>query len=84
SNSIIVNNGFLEENPDAVRGFVAASIQGVEYAMENPEEAVEAAAANTETPFETLLEQFEVALPLIYNADAQANGIGSMNEEKWD
>jgi NitT/TauT family transport system substrate-binding protein len=84
SNSIIVNNGFLEDNPEAVRGFVAASIQGVEYAMENPEEAVEAAAANTETPFETLLEQFQVALPLIYNEDAEANGIGSMNEEKWE
>lgn len=84
SNSIIVNNGFLEDHPEAVRGFVAASIRGVEYAMDNPEEAVEAAAANTETPFETLLEQFQVALPLIYNEDAQANGIGSMNDAKWD
>ncbi|MEQ9812287.1 MAG: ABC transporter substrate-binding protein [Azospirillaceae bacterium] len=84
SNSIIVNNSFLEENPEAVRAFVHASIEGVEYAMANPEEAVQAAAANTETPFETLLEQFEVALPLIYNADAEANGIGTMTAEKWD
>jgi len=84
SNSLIVNNGFLADNPEAVRAFVAATIEGVEYAMANPEEAVQAAADNTETPFETLLEQFQVALPLIYNADAEANGIGSMDAEKWD
>lgn len=84
SNSIIVNNGFLADNPDAVRAFVAASVEGLEFAMDNPTRAVEAAAANTETPFETLLEQFETALPLLYNADAKANGIGSMNAEKWE
>lgn len=34
-----VNNSFLEQNPEAVRGFLHAWARGAQYALENPEES---------------------------------------------
>lgn len=38
---VFVNNDFLAENPDMVRGFVEATLQGYKYAYENPDEAAQ-------------------------------------------
>ena len=38
---LIVNNAFMEENPDVVRRFVEASMKGVEYTYANIGEAVD-------------------------------------------
>lgn len=37
----VVNNSFLEDNPEAVRGFLRAWAKGMEYAIQNPDESVE-------------------------------------------
>lgn len=39
--SIVVNNDFLEENPDAVRGFLRAYIRGIKYVIDNPTESID-------------------------------------------
>lgn len=38
---IIVNNDFLEKNPETVRAFLEATARGFEFAVEHPEEAAE-------------------------------------------
>lgn len=39
SNGIIASEEILQSNPDLVRRFVSATLRGLEYAIENPEEA---------------------------------------------
>ena len=38
--AIIVNSEFMNDNPDVVRRFLRASFKGIQYAKENPEEAL--------------------------------------------
>ena len=42
SNGIITNETTLRENPDLVNRMVSASLKGIQYAVENPEEAFQA------------------------------------------
>ncbi|HVI27090.1 ABC transporter substrate-binding protein [Hansschlegelia sp.] len=44
-NSIAVSRKFLKENPDAVRGFLRATVKGVRDMVRDPEEGVKAALA---------------------------------------
>jgi NitT/TauT family transport system substrate-binding protein len=45
STSIVASDSFLEENPEAAKGFVAASIKGWEEALKNPKAAIDALVA---------------------------------------
>jgi NitT/TauT family transport system substrate-binding protein len=40
STSIFASNAYLKDNPDVVRKFVAASLKGWTFAMDNPEKAI--------------------------------------------
>lgn len=40
STSIFASNDYIEQNPEVLRGFIAASIKGWEFALANPEKAV--------------------------------------------
>ena len=40
STSIFVSNSYLKENPEVVRKFIAASLKGWSFALDNPEKAV--------------------------------------------
>lgn len=42
STSIFASNSYIKDNPDAVRKFVAASLKGWSFAIDNPEKAVKA------------------------------------------
>ena len=42
STSIFASNSYIKDNPDAVRKFVAASLKGWSFALDNPEKAVKA------------------------------------------
>jgi len=81
SNGIAVNNEFLKAKPNAVRGFVQASIRGLEFALANPDEAIAIVAQNTETPAATLKEQLMVAVPLFKGK--QGAKLGSMTDAGW-
>lgn len=83
SNGIAVNTDFLGKNPDAVRGFVQASVRGLGWTAENPDEAIAILSKQTETAADTLKEQLMVALPLMVTDEAKANGLGSMTAGKW-
>jgi NitT/TauT family transport system substrate-binding protein len=83
SNGIAVNNGFLAANPKAVEGFVKASIRALDWTIKNPDEAIAITAKKTETAPAVLKEQLMVAIPLMNNADAKKDGLGSMSAAKW-
>lgn len=38
---LIVNEQFMAQNPDAVQGFLSATLRGWKYALENPDEAID-------------------------------------------
>ncbi|HVX75974.1 MAG TPA: ABC transporter substrate-binding protein [Bradyrhizobium sp.] len=45
SNSVAASRSFLKEHPDAVRGFIRATLKGLKDMVRDPEEAVKAAVA---------------------------------------
>ena len=83
SNGIFVNNAFLQKNPQAVAGFVKASLRGMEWALANVDASIAYVAKHTETDKASLKEQFEVAIPYMVNEDTKKLGLGAMTAEKW-
>ena len=83
SNGIAVNNDFMAKNPKAVGAFVKASVRGLEWTIANVDAAIDILSRHTETEKATLKEQLEVAIPLMNNADAKKNGLGSMSAARW-
>jgi NitT/TauT family transport system substrate-binding protein len=49
ASSLATTSTMLATKPEVVRGFVAATVKGIEEAMKNPEAAVDALAANQPT-----------------------------------
>jgi len=45
SNGIVVTDAMLQENPDVARAIVAATLEGVQYTINHPDEALEIAKA---------------------------------------
>ena len=41
SNGLITNQTTLDENPDSVRAMIQATLKGIQYTVENPDEAYE-------------------------------------------
>jgi NitT/TauT family transport system substrate-binding protein len=83
ANGIVVNNDFMAKNPKAVEAFVKTSVRALAYTFKNVDEAARAAAKHTETPFETLKEQLQLAIELMDTPEARKDGYGVMNEAKW-
>lgn len=77
---IVVNNGFLEEDADAVEGFLEASARGLEDAMADPAEAAELTAADGRGDAGYFEGELELLVP--YFADDEGTGL-SMTERRW-
>jgi NitT/TauT family transport system substrate-binding protein len=83
-NGLVVNNDFMRAKPEIVRAFVQATLKGIRYAADHPDEAADAAASHTETARDTIREQLKLALAFIDDATAKKDGLGVMTKEKWD
>ena len=84
SNGLAVNNDFLKQHPDLVKGFVQASLNGWKYTFDHPDEALQVTKKYTELSMSNLKDQLDVSIPLINTPDAQKDGLGSMKAQKWD
>jgi ABC-type nitrate/sulfonate/bicarbonate transport system substrate-binding protein len=88
ANGIIVHNDTIEENPDLVRRFVKGVVKGYEYALEHPEEAVDAVTKRSEElagqPREVLLEQVKLTLDFIHSPATEGKPLGWMADEDWN
>lgn len=84
SNSVAVSPKFMKENPEAVRGFIRATIRGARDLVKNPEDGVAAALA-----YEPLLdanierERLRAALECCIATNAvMTQGYGDFNRER--
>ena len=83
SNGIITNETTIRENPDLVRRMVAATLKGIQYTVENPQEAFETCfkfvegleSADQETQMKVLLASIE-----LYQTDPY----GFSHAESWE
>ena len=76
---VATSGSYAEENPDLVRRFVGALVEGHRYALENPEAARDALlAANKELDPEVAEETVGLTVPLF-----EAERIGYQDPEEW-
>ncbi len=77
---IATSDSYAEENPEIVRRFVGALVEGHRYALENPEAARDALlAANEELDPEVAEETVALTVSLFGNAER----IGYQDPEEW-
>ncbi len=76
---VATSGSYAEENPDLVRRFVGALVEGHRYALENPDAARDALlAANEELDPEVADETVGLTVPLF-----EAERIGYQDPEEW-
>ncbi len=84
SSAIITNEKTLENNPELVEKFVAATVRAVEYTMENPDEAAEIFAAHAEEfDKELALMEIEGSLSLLHSEYTEGMTPGLTAIEDW-
>ncbi|MEW5423475.1 ABC transporter substrate-binding protein [Amorphus sp. 3PC139-8] len=82
--TIVANVDTIEEDPDLVRRFVAATRKSLEAAIEDPDAAVAAAVAvKPELDSELMSKQLAVALDHLESANTEGTPIGVASEEDW-
>ncbi|WP_170984501.1 ABC transporter substrate-binding protein [Rhodoligotrophos defluvii] len=83
---IVANNVFLKEKPEAVRGFLRATIKALEMAKANPEEAVDAIIKRMpqqDRNRDVLLVQWQASLPGLTTKNTKDKPMGVMVAEDW-
>lgn len=81
ANTLFVTESFRQENPDLVARFVRATLRGLQYAIENPEEVAAFALQYDDTLDLSFQEKvMRAQIPFIDTGDAP---IGSMDGEVW-
>jgi NitT/TauT family transport system substrate-binding protein len=85
SEALFTTDTYLEQNPAVVCGMVRAIRRGWEYALANPEEAVDIimAAGGEELNREAEMGQFEAQRSHLLTPDSEEHGIGYMTAARW-
>lgn len=78
---IITSEDLIASNPDLVSRFLKATTKGYEYAVSNPEEAVQDLMKHAPETDETIATASQIYLANEFIADAKAWGV--MKEEIW-
>jgi len=80
--AIFATADFIDEHPEVVRGFLAATVRGYEYAYANREEALEIVLArNDQLDPEQQRRQLDRQYEHIFTEKAEADGVCSFTEE---
>lgn len=84
-NVIFTTEKVLQEQPDLVRAFLAATIQGWQYYKDAADEVNGYILQfRPESSLESLACQAKLQEPYIYGQVAEQHGIGFMQEARWD
>ncbi len=85
SEALFTTDAYLEANPDVVCGMVRAIRRGWEWAVANPDAAVDIimAAGGEGLDREAEMGQFQAQLNHLMTPDTDAHGIGYMTEARW-
>lgn len=83
-NAIMVNTDYAKANPEVVRGFVAATIKGVQAAVADPETAIKSVMERNEIADEALeLARLKMAIrDNIVTDEVKKNGFGGVDAER--
>jgi len=83
-NAVIASGAFIEENPDAVAGFIRATIRGWKDIIADKEGAIEIVAKSDPLIDKGLeLERLQLALDVnVLTPHVQSNGIGDVDEAR--
>ncbi|HEV2573180.1 MAG TPA: ABC transporter substrate-binding protein [Beijerinckiaceae bacterium] len=77
ANSIGVKKSFLDQNPEAVRGFVRAALRGWQYTLANRDEATAIIVKSVPALDRGIVrEEIDLLERIGVNADVKANGFG--------
>ncbi|MFC1964926.1 ABC transporter substrate-binding protein [Chloroflexota bacterium] len=80
-----VHNDTIRDRPEVIKAFVRAYLKGLEYAIENPEEALNSLAANyPETNYDRQLHLLQICIPLLHTANTQGEPLGWLSEEDFE
>lgn len=79
---IITNENNINENPELVSSFMAATAKGYEYAIENAEESAQILLDNAPELDEELVKESQKFLSAKYQDDAEKWGV--QKEKVWD
>lgn len=87
ANGLVVTDEYLDENSDTVRAMVEATLRGVQYAIDNPEETVEIAkdyvpTLTDEEQEQSALEVLQATLPLWEVEDG--GELGGSDPNDWE
>ena len=70
---MLTQQGFAAEHPATVKAFVAATLQGLDWAVAHPDEAVAIyVARHPELKADLLLAQWKAAIPSMASGDRDA------------
>ncbi|WP_127144007.1 ABC transporter substrate-binding protein [Pelagibacterium montanilacus] len=87
NNGIVTSDAFIADNPEAVEGFLAATVRGWEMAQEDPEAAIDALIAalpEQERNREALARQLELTFPSLVTANTEDEPFGYMAQADWE
>lgn len=87
NNGIIVNSGFLDKNPEAVRGFLKATAEAFEISAKEPERAVDAlisALPEQRKNRSQLLRQLELGSGSLKTRHTQDKPLGWIDDRDWE
>lgn len=83
STSIFASNDYIEQNPDVLRKFIAASLKGWSFALDNQEKAVDdLKAVFPDVDTKLAAAQLAAIPPLFCSGDTKY--IGKATDEHWD
>ena len=81
--NVLTQKGFAAEHPTTVKAFVAATLQGLDWAVAHPDEAVAIyVARHPELKADLLLAQWKAAIPSMASGAGQPSGIQDV--AAWD
>lgn len=82
SHGIVVNRSTIEQDPDLVRRFLAATVKAWDYAVNNRAEAVEALLKRfPDAKRDVIARQLEMTLPLLHTEATKDQPTGFMAEQ---
>jgi NitT/TauT family transport system substrate-binding protein len=80
SNGILVREDYLKAEPDKVKGFVKASLQGWKDTVANPKEAADIAMKHIKgLDAEVALQEIIIVNALVSTPDTKAKGLGTID-----
>jgi NitT/TauT family transport system substrate-binding protein len=85
SEALFTTDEYLQNNPDVVCGMVRAIRRGWDYAVDNPDEAVDIIMkyGGEELNRDVEMGQFQAQLDHLLTPDSEQHGLGYMTEARW-